>query len=289
MFSIRLCSASGCVQNAKGLFLAATSGNTRNPAPVPVHPSVVMLRQPHDDLEFVINILNKFRGTHAGKLCVTDRIIQYVRYRHYSLRLGNVSKMDEVRKSMMQEMRELARLLLKFKEVAADEGLDASNMGIEEMFSRQHLALLRETINLLAGDKYGLKLSIKAIILRTVKTLKGTYAERMDDAKCHELHLFTDAYKFRSHELFESAWYRAIAQSMDKARRPASLPEEDDMLKRKVYVRLPSSLTIQGEDYVLLRSLVVCHRGDREGTLQLDHPRRGLCPAAVTGRMSPGR
>ena len=81
---------------------------------------------------------------------------------------------------------------------------------------------------------------------------------------------------------------------MDKARRPASLPEEDDMFKLKVYVtreieRLPSSLTIQGEDYVLLRSLVVCHQGDREVTLQLDHPRRGLCPAAVTGRMSPGR
>ena len=162
------------------------------------------------------------------------------------------------------------------------------------MFSRQHLALLRETINVLAGDKYGLKLSINAIILRTVKTLKGMYGERMDDVKCHELDLFTDALKFRSHELFASAWYRAIAQSMDKARRPASLPEEDDMFKLKVYVtreieRLPSSLTIQGEDYVLLRSLVVCHQGDREVTLQLDHPRRGLCPAAVTGRMSPGR
>ena len=85
------------------------------------------------------------------------------------------------------------------------------------MFSRQHLALLCETINVLAGDKYGLKLSINAIILRTVKTLKGMY-----DAKCHELDLFTDALKFRSHELFESARYRAIAQSMGKARRPAS-------------------------------------------------------------------
>ena len=53
--------------------------------------------------------------------------------------------------------------------------------------------------------------------------------------------------------------------------------------------RLPSSLTIQGEDYVLLRSLVVCHQGDREVTLKLDHPRRGICPAVVTGRMSPGR
>ena len=69
-------------------------------------------------------------------------------------------------------------------------------MGVEYMFSRQHLALLRETINVLAGDKYGLKLSINAIIMRTVKTLKGMYGERMDDAKCHELELFTDALTF---------------------------------------------------------------------------------------------
>ena len=94
--------------------------------------------------------------------------------------------------------------MLKFK-VAADEGLDASNMGREDMFSRHHLALLRETINVLAGDKYGLKLSINAIILRTVKTLKGMYGERMDDVKCHEIDLFTDALKFWSHELFASA------------------------------------------------------------------------------------
>ena len=69
-------------------------------------------------------------------------------------------------------------------------------MGIEYMFSRQHLALLRETINVLAGDKYGLKLSINAITMRTVQTLKGMCGERMDDAKCHELELFTDALKF---------------------------------------------------------------------------------------------
>ena len=66
--------------------------------------TVVMLRQPHDDLEFATNILIKFRDTHAGKLCVTDRIIQYVGYRHYYLRHSNVSNMDEVRQSVMQEM-----------------------------------------------------------------------------------------------------------------------------------------------------------------------------------------
>ena len=80
-------------------------------------------------------------------------------------------------------------------------------------------------------------------------------------------------------------------------RLPSSLTiqgEDYDLLRYWSYVtreieRLPSSLTIQGEDYDLLHSLVACHQGDREVTLQFDHPRRGLCPAAVTVRMSPGR
>ncbi|KAI0222727.1 hypothetical protein LSAT2_026011 [Lamellibrachia satsuma] len=127
-------------------------------------------------------------------------------------------------------------------------------MGIEEMFSRHHLAGDKYGLKHLAGDKYGLKLIINAIILRIIKALKGMHAKRMDDAKCHELDLFTDAYKFWSHELFAPTRYQAIAQSVDKARRPVFRPEKDDMLKLKVYVtreieRLSSSLIIQIEDF----------------------------------------
>ena len=58
---------------------------------------------------------------------------------------------------------------------------------------------------------------------RTIKSMKGMYAEAMEDEKAAELDRCHDAYKFRSHELFASASYRAVAQSMNKAHRPASL------------------------------------------------------------------
>ena len=249
--------------------------------PVAISP-VVMFHEPHHDAEFVHNILDKFRDSIAGKLCMTNKVIKQVGYRHYCLRRCHSSKQDELRKSAMQEMRELARLLIKFRIKASEHGLDGSNMETEDMFTRPHLAVLRDAIDTLAGGgKYGLKLNLNAIIMRTIKSLKGMYAEAMQDVKCRELDMFTDDYKFRSHEVFATARYKAVAQSMDKARRPASLPEEQAVTTLKNYVtseiaRLTSAVEqIQGENYILLRSLVVCR-------LTLFNGRRGDEPSRMT-------
>lgn len=95
-----------------------------------------------------------------------------------------------------------------------------------------------------------------------MKSLKGLYAEEMKDDKCRELDMFGDAYRFRSHEMFATARYQAVHQSMDKARRPASLPEEEAVETLKTYIKtainsLTSEKELEGEKYILLRSLVV--------------------------------
>ena len=82
-----------------------------------VRPCVMFLKL-HDDEDFNRNILRRFRETEAGGICRTDPVIQQVGYRHYCLRRCHTSKMDEVRKNVMQEMRELARLLIQFRCVA---------------------------------------------------------------------------------------------------------------------------------------------------------------------------
>ena len=113
-----------------------------------------------------------------------------------------------------------------------------------------------------SGEKYGLKLNLNAIILRTIKSLKGLYAEAVEDDKVRELDHFTDVYNFRAHEMYASARYKAITQSMDKSCRPASLPQDHDIERMKSHIkrelqRLTASDDV-GSDYVLLRSLVVC-------------------------------
>ena len=86
--------------------------NSSNPAD-----PVMMICEPHHDAKFVCNILEKFRDAEASQLCVADKVIQQVGYRHYCLRRCHESKQDE-RKSVRQEMRELARLLLQFRSTA---------------------------------------------------------------------------------------------------------------------------------------------------------------------------
>ena len=172
----------------------------------------------------------------------------------------------------MQEMRALARLLIKFREIAREqEGLECE-LGMEEMLSRVHLPLLRQAITELAAadsekdgqeEKYGQKLGMGNVLARTIKSMKGMYAEAMEDEKAAELDRFHDSYKFRAHELFASAPYRAVTQSMNKARRPASLPEEVHLQKLKSFIateiaRITTGRRVEVEEYVLLRSLVVC-------------------------------
>ena len=125
----------------------------------------------------------------------------------------------------MQEMRELARLLIKFRETAREEGMECE-LGMEEMLSCVRLPILRQAIDELAREKddqekYGQKLGMNNILMRTIKSMKGMYAETMEDEKAAELDSCHDSYKFRAHELFASARYRAVAQSMNKACRPA--------------------------------------------------------------------
>ena len=237
--------------------------------PTRVNP-VAMLREPHTDKDFENNILRRFRNGEPGDICRMNRIIQHVEYRHYCLRKSQTSKVVAVRKSVMQEMRELARLLIKFREIARDqEGLECE-LGMEEMLSRVHLPILRQAITELAAadsekdgqEKYDQKIGMGNILTRTIKSMKGMYAEAMEDEKAAELDRFHDAYKFRAHELFASAHHRAVAQSTNKALRPASLLEEVHLEKLKSFIAteiagVTTGRRVEVEEYVLLRSLVV--------------------------------
>ena len=76
---------------------------------------------------------------------------------------------------------ELARPLIKFREIAREEGLDC-DLGMEEMLSCVRLPILRQAIDELASEKddqekYGHKLGMNNILTRTIKSMKGMYAK----------------------------------------------------------------------------------------------------------------
>ena len=172
--------------------------------------------------------------------------------------------------------------LQTYRITASENGYDGATLTTADMFTRPFLPVLREAVESMAdGDnKYGLKLNLHAVISRTIRSLKGKFAEEMEDEKMRELDMFTEAYKFRASEMYATARYQAVVKSLEKARRPAALPQEADVAKLKLLVtselrRLTSaSHHLTAEDYLLLRSLVVCR-------LTLFNGRRGEEPARL--------
>ncbi|KAL3870920.1 hypothetical protein ACJMK2_038948 [Sinanodonta woodiana] len=177
----------------------------------------------------------------------------------------------------MSEMRDLARLYLSFK------SLSSQPVTTEEMFRRDNLSVLRDAIEKMVEtsedgkEKYGLKLTLNAIVQRTIKSLKGYYTETIQDDKYDEIKKFQLAYSFRSHEMFSNARYQCISSSVDKARRPEQLPEEEELMKLKTFISGQVKLvtdTFEITKYAWLRSLVVCR-------LTLYNGRRGEEPSRM--------
>ena len=140
------------------------------------------------------------------------------------------------------------------------------------------MLILQEAINNMGSTKYSVKLELDAI-RHSVKSLKGIYAENPQDAKYAELEKFMEAYIFRTPEMFGKARYKATKQSLDRARRPAALPDEADVTTLMNHVkselrRLTFLPTVTAEEYRLVRALTVCR-------LTLFNGRRGEEPARM--------
>lgn len=241
----------------------------------------------HNDKEFS-DILNRFRDGETGDIIRSSALIQRVGFRHFNLRRHEESKQDEVRKLVMSEMRELARLFLIFRtKVAHSESVTA-----ESMFSRQYLSELRQSVDELVkkveikkkieqdekkDEKHGLKLLVDAIILRSVKMLLGYYTETMQDDKYQELKKFRVAYKYRSNEMYAGARYQCTQNSLAKARRPSNLPSEMELMKLKCFIKSEIADTVENftkNSYSWLRTLIV-------GRLTLYNARRGEEPSRM--------
>nr|XP_022287160.1 uncharacterized protein LOC111099929 isoform X5 [Crassostrea virginica] len=236
------------------------------PEPDPLKPALLQKAKSKIDQDPDFReILNSFRDGKVGALCRSDPFIKLIGFRHFNLRKHEKGKENEVKRVVMAEMRELARLFLTFCEISGESETNS----LEIMFSRNNLQDLYEAIQQQVSivddkmerkEKHGQKLFLNAIILRSIKALHGHYAETMQDLKAKELKNFKDAYKFKSCELFSSARQMCVKNSMEKLRRPENLPKEMDIQKLKWFIHEEISQNVTNfsvERYAWLRTLIV--------------------------------
>ena len=99
------------------------------------------------------------------------------------------------------------------------------------------------------------------LIMQTIQSMRGIYAENSQDGKYAKLDRFVEAYRFHAPRIFAESRYQATTQTLDRARRPAAVPEETDVTKLMNFVkselrRLTSLPTVTADEY-RLRALMV--------------------------------
>ena len=233
------------------------------------------------DCEFQ-DILSRFRDGEVGDLCRKDPLIIQIGYRHFNLRRHEISKRDEIRKIVMTDMREIARLFIVFRRLSEN-----NDSCVEDMFSRENLKQLIEAIqdmveverteNQEKKEKHGLKLMLDSIIMRSIKALSGYYSETLQDHKYKELKMFKIAYRHKSCELYSGARHQCHKNSKEKARKPDKLPSQSDMANLNNFIKMEIEESVDSftaEKFAWLRSLVVAR-------LTLYNARRGEEPARM--------
>lgn len=125
-----------CVKHVRFFFSNRTfykhknNCNSANAFPLKMKVVKFGTQSSHTDTDFQENILNRFRDSEVGNLMRENQKIQAVGFRHYCTRRPEKSKIVEIRREVMAEMRELGRLYLCF------QSLTSSEVTFEDMFTR---------------------------------------------------------------------------------------------------------------------------------------------------------
>lgn len=201
-----------------------------------------------------LRILNGFRGGEVGDFCRTDNTVKMIGYKRYIVLRHEERNKDEIRKTIMTDMRELSKLYFRFRSMSCKERT------VEDMFKIKHLPDLIEALKRLVTkadkqEKKGQKGFLYAVVLRSVKGLESYYAQTMQSDKIKEFKNFKSAFRNLSRESYPSA----------------SLPSVQKVLQVKEYIAGEISSTLKSysvENFAWLRSLVVAR-------LTLFNARRG--------------
>ena len=190
----------------------------------------------HVNEDFKMKVLKRLKQDEIGSLVLKDKCI---------LRIGEIlfhavrAKRDKevaVRRSVMQDMRRLARLYTIFK--ASDIKVKFKNC--HDMFFRANFPALREAIDKCCGVdenmKAGLKQNYLYLLKKSAKILQCLALESEEDQLYKVVEHFIQVLELWEDFLFGDAQYQLNKRKNIKLRKPESQPNENDVKKLRDYV-----------------------------------------------------
>lgn len=241
---------------------------------------VDVLRQ--GDGDFENEILSRFHQDEIGKLCRTDSSIIFIGKMQYQKGRGKVGKEMEVRKSVMNNMRLLAKLYISFKDI-----LPISKT-FEDMFQNKHFDILEQAIDNITrpdgGLKHGVKRDLQYLLENTQEMLIGMYAQREEDDKVASIERFVKVFNLKKSIIFADATYAINFNRQERLRMPEQQADEVEVEKLRQHIKnkinnLCSPYTLIGRhEYIELRdslcsrlTLFNARRGGEPSRLKISH------------------
>ena len=170
--------------------------------------------------DFKAHILASFANDDVGKICKTDDAIILFGSNMYSKLKGKQDKREEVKRSVMSDMRRIAHLFVHFKVECEQEQkplTSSADILIRSNFEQTKEAILKYTDS--DGTlKAGLKSQLYYVIKRFAKAIKGSYLASDDDAKASEVDKFLDVLRLHDRDIFGDATYKLNMNRQEKLR-----------------------------------------------------------------------
>ena len=219
------------------------------------------------DKEFEKEILARFQNDDIGNLCRTDPVIRLVGKRLWQKNEKKPDKRNEVRKSVMLDMRRLATLYTHFNN---QPGAANKNEGTAaDMFQRIHFPALEDAIRTYTNTgehlKAGLKIAMAYLLRTTCKILKGTYLSERADDKASEIDKYLEILNLNHNFLFGDAIYSINKNRQTNLRKPQRIPNEEDVQQLRDYtvrtikaILTKSQQSYNPHEFKQLVDLVVC-------------------------------
>ena len=170
-------------------------------------------------------VLNKMILDDISALAKTDKYILLVGKHIYDGNKCKQEKILDVKKRVRQTMRQLARLLISFKqelETASD---------VSDIYRKENIKYLRAAIEDMCQEdnkpKHGLKVILQNLVKSVGKILYAHFLEECQEDRANQVKDFLTVFGFFEHEIFGGAIYTIKQKRNKSTRKPANLPDQE--------------------------------------------------------------
>ena len=173
-----------------------------------------------EDDKYAVEVSDKFQSDDVGEIIRNDEYLIMIGRKLYKKSIKKVDKFMETRKSVMNDMRLLARLLKAFNDDAGGEHTYA----FDDIFHRSHFSILEKAIeNVTKTDgklKHGVKHALKYLLLASAEYLCIYHQCRDNDTRSDQIEKCVRLIKFNDENIFGDAMHAINLGRQEKLRMP---------------------------------------------------------------------